>query len=355
MRIFRTNPHTQTWNERSFRRLLACERDLVDRRGGACALLVLDTSRANRVERTAFRRFLNSEARISDSVGHFRGDLAVLMRRTQPEGAEVFIRRIGEWLGVRGIEVGHQLLCYPDAEGGGGRELGPRSLELAVPPPIESRPDSDDGRVAISAFEACLVDELSPGRRAIDVLVSGAALLGLAPLMAAVAVAMRLDSPGPVFYKQQRVGAGGRIFEFFKFRSMRADADRDQAGLANEKDGPIFKMRNDPRVTRVGRIIRRYSLDELPQLWNVLRGDMTLVGPRPQKPDEVVHYEPWQRRRLGLPGGLTCTWQVSGRSDVSFREWMRMDCAYASRRDAWTDLALLARTVPALVTAKGAY
>ena len=138
---------------------------------------------------------------------------------------------------------------------------------------------------------------------------------------------------------------------------MVIDAEAQKATLQadNEKDGPIFKMKNDPRVTRVGRFIRRYSLDELPQLYNVLIGDMTLVGPRPPTMDEVAEYEPWQRQRLLIRGGLTCTWQVSGRSDVSFEDWMRMDARYARTSGFFGDLKLLLRTVKAIFTGRGAY
>lgn len=195
-------------------------------------------------------------------------------------------------------------------------------------------------------------------KRAVDVTLAGAAILTLAPVLAIVATTVKLTSPGPVFFAQTRVGKGGKLFRFYKFRSMVADAEVLKATLATQNQhaaAPIFKMRHDPRITRVGRFLRRYSLDELPQLLNVLRGDMSLVGPRPPVPAEVVRYEPWQLRRLSVTPGLTCIWQTSGRSNVSFDDWMKMDLQYI---DSWTlrlDAKLLAKTVKAVLSAEGAY
>lgn len=202
-----------------------------------------------------------------------------------------------------------------------------------------------------------LVEPLPAWKRGMDILVSAGALLVLSPLFAAIALAIKLDSKGPIIFRQQRAGAGGRPFTFFKFRSMLPNAEAMRADLEalNEKDGPIFKMKNDPRITRVGGFLRRWSLDELPQIYNVLRGDMSLVGPRPPTLNELPGYQSWQRRRLELTGGLTCIWQVSGRSDVSFEEWMRMDLRYARRRTLKRDLVLLAKTASAIVTSRGAY
>jgi lipopolysaccharide/colanic/teichoic acid biosynthesis glycosyltransferase len=194
-------------------------------------------------------------------------------------------------------------------------------------------------------------------RRAIDILVSACLLTVLSPLLTIVAILIKCTSRGPVIYAQARAGLGGRPFRFYKFRSMYPDADARLAELhlTNEKDGPIFKMKRDPRVTPLGRVIRRLSIDELPQLWNVLIGDMTLVGPRPPTLNEVASYEPWQRERLGVTGGLTCIWQVSGRSELSFEQWVRMDLRYIRRRSLWLDLSILRRTFGAVLSGRGAY
>ena len=186
---------------------------------------------------------------------------------------------------------------------------------------------------------------------------SGAALLVLSPIFLLVAIAIKAMSPGPVFFKQKRAGVGGRPFTFYMFRSMYIDAEERRKALEaeNEKSGPIFKIKNDPRLTRVGRFLRRTSLDELPQFYNVLTGDMTLIGPRPPTLNEIVRYEPWQRDRLAIPGGLTCIWQVSGRSDVGFEDWVRMDLRYMTGRTPLLDASLMTRTVRAVVSGRGAY
>jgi lipopolysaccharide/colanic/teichoic acid biosynthesis glycosyltransferase len=183
----------------------------------------------------------------------------------------------------------------------------------------------------------------------------GLSLLLLPGLL--VALLIKLDSPGPVFFRQIRAGLGGRPFVMYKFRSMRAGADAQKQDLhaLNEKDGPIFKIRNDPRMTKVGRMLRKTSIDEMPQLWNVVKGDMTFVGPRPPTIDEVANYRPWQRRRLARTGGLTCIWQVSGRSEIGFEEWVRMDLRYVERQNMLLDLKLVAKTAGAVVSGRGAY
>jgi lipopolysaccharide/colanic/teichoic acid biosynthesis glycosyltransferase len=181
--------------------------------------------------------------------------------------------------------------------------------------------------------------------------------VALSPLLLGVALAIKLDSPGPIIFRQTRAGRGALPFYFYKFRSIHADAEARRAELAalNEQEGPNFKMRHAPRVTRVGRFLRRWIIDELPQLWNILRGDLSLVGPRSPTFDEVAKYERWQRRRLSVTGGVTCIWQVSGRSQIGFREWMRMDLRYVRARGLWLDLCLLAKTLPAVLSCKGAY
>jgi exopolysaccharide biosynthesis polyprenyl glycosylphosphotransferase len=182
-------------------------------------------------------------------------------------------------------------------------------------------------------------------------------LLVLAPLLVAIAIAIKLDSPGPVFYRQERVGKDGRRFWILKFRSMRQDADRLLPTIRqhNEASGPLFKMRADPRVTRVGRVLRRLSLDELPQLFNVLKGEMSLVGPRPPIPSEVEQYEDWQHGRLRAMPGITGLWQVSGRSEVPFHDMVRLDLHYIRNWSLGLDLEILWRTIPAVLTSRGAY
>ena len=195
------------------------------------------------------------------------------------------------------------------------------------------------------------------GKRLLDILLSGGALVALFPLFVLLILAIKIEDRGPIFYCSTRVGKGGRLFRFIKFRSMVTDADAVRADLEhmNECEGPVFKIEQDPRITRVGRLLRRSSMDELPQFWNVFVGDMSLVGPRPPLPAEVVQYEPWQLRRLSVVPGLTCLWQISGRSTIGFDEWMRLDMQYIDSRSLRADLGILLRTIPAVVSGEGAY
>jgi exopolysaccharide biosynthesis polyprenyl glycosylphosphotransferase len=193
-------------------------------------------------------------------------------------------------------------------------------------------------------------------KRIIDVAGAVAALLVLTPLFAAVACAIKLEDRGPVLFTQERSGLFGRPFRMYKFRSMVVDAEARRAELdqRNELAGPVFKMKRDPRVTRVGAIIRKLSIDELPQFWNVLRGEMSMVGPRPPIPSEVARYERWQMRRLSMRPGLTCIWQVSGRNHVDFDTWMRLDLQYIDEWSLFLDAKLLLRTVPVVLGGRGA-
>jgi lipopolysaccharide/colanic/teichoic acid biosynthesis glycosyltransferase len=196
-------------------------------------------------------------------------------------------------------------------------------------------------------------------KRTIDIAVVLPAVLLLLPLFAFVALAIRLHDGGPVLFWQKRVGKGGREFPFPKFRSMCVDAEAVRARIAAQNqhgaEGVTFKMKRDPRITPIGRFIRRFSIDELPQLWCVLIGHMTLVGPRPPIPSEVARYGLMDRHRLSVKPGLTCIWQVSGRSEIPFEQQVQLDIEYIRQRSTGTDLKLLAQTVPAVVRGKGAY
>jgi exopolysaccharide biosynthesis polyprenyl glycosylphosphotransferase len=194
-------------------------------------------------------------------------------------------------------------------------------------------------------------------KRAFDLSVTIPALIVSAPAWLLVALAIRLDSPGPVLFRQVRVGRHGEPFVFYKFRSMRQNAESELENLRelNEASGPLFKIRDDPRQTRVGRFIRRTSLDELPQFFNVLRGEMSLVGPRPGLPSEVTSYQDWQRRRLEIQPGMTGLWQVRGRSDLTFDEMVMLDIYYGENWSLGTDMAILVRTIPLALFGDGAY
>jgi lipopolysaccharide/colanic/teichoic acid biosynthesis glycosyltransferase len=195
-------------------------------------------------------------------------------------------------------------------------------------------------------------------KRAVDAIAALILILLLSPVFIITVVLIKLDSAGAVIFKQQRVGKDGRHFDFFKFRSMRTDyvfSEEERKSMNESKDGVIFKMKRDPRITRVGRIIRKFSIDELPQLFNVLIGDMSLVGPRPPLPKEVAQYTLEERKRLHVIPGITCIWQVSGRSDIPFRQQVELDKEYIKSRSLWKDFVILLRTIPAVLTGKGAY
>ena len=195
-------------------------------------------------------------------------------------------------------------------------------------------------------------------KRFFDIVLSLLALIILMPFFVILAVIIKLTSPGPIFFVQTRVGYFGRHFRFYKFRSMYQDAEkRKQALLAQNQsaDGVIFKMKHDPRITPIGRIIRKTSIDELPQFFNVLFGDMSLVGPRPPLPAEVQQYTLEDRKRLNVKPGLTCLWQIRGRSDIPFKEQVKLDKEYIQSNSLWQDLKILIQTIPAIISGKGAY
>lgn len=213
-----------------------------------------------------------------------------------------------------------------------------------------------DGLPLLSFSSTSTNELLLMVRRILDMAGSFLLLAILSPLFLLIGFFIRLDSSGPAIYRQIRCGLNGRKFWFYKFRSMIDGAEQQKGGLTpyNLMNGPVFKMENDPRITRVGRFLRKSSLDEIPQLFNVLRGDMSLVGPRPPLPEEVAQYKGWQKRRLSMKPGITGLWQVSGRNLLDFDDWMKMDLAYIDHWSLWLDLKILLKTIPAVFSRKGA-
>ena len=183
-------------------------------------------------------------------------------------------------------------------------------------------------------------------KRGIDIICSSIGLIVLSPILVIIAIIIKLDSSGPIIFKQERVGYKGRRFFMYKFRSMVVNAEelKDKLQEKNEMSGPMFKMKEDPRITKVGKFIRKTSIDELPQLVNVLKGEMSLVGPRPSLPKEVDKFEPWMLKRLEVKPGLTCYWQVQGRNDIGFEDWMKLDCKYVEDRCTLLDIQLIFKT-----------
>jgi lipopolysaccharide/colanic/teichoic acid biosynthesis glycosyltransferase len=203
-----------------------------------------------------------------------------------------------------------------------------------------------------------LVTGATAMKRVIDIVGSFVLLFLLAPFLAAISALIKMDSPGPVLFTQVRVGKWGRTFKMYKFRSMHQGAEHKKKDLLLKNEmagGVIFKMKDDPRISRVGKILRRYSIDEIPQLLNVLKGDMSLVGPRPPLPSEVELYTLAERRRLDVEPGITCIWQVSGRSEIPFDKQVELDIAYIDSQSVWGDVKLLLRTLPTVLKGRGAY
>jgi lipopolysaccharide/colanic/teichoic acid biosynthesis glycosyltransferase len=192
-------------------------------------------------------------------------------------------------------------------------------------------------------------------KRLLDILGAAVFLVLFSPILIGVFIVLWFATKGKPIIRQERVGHLGRRFPMYKFRTMRLDADKLQHLVRNEQNGPIFKNRHDPRITRIGRILRRTSIDEMPQLFNVLVGHMSLVGPRPPLAKEVAQYKAWHRRRLAIKPGLTCLWQISGRSEIGFDQWVRMDIWYARNQDLLTDIKLLVRTPLSVLSCRGAY
>lgn len=347
--------------------------------------------------KVALVHLLERRLRAIDDVGRLAdGRIAALLPETDSDGAWTLVDEIAATYARNFKPLECEVYSYPPAdqsdgsrrprrigqcgfdedgfEGGGGPHRGELEPALDVACATSAEKVHPDGRRAAAersdrrrraragdvqrparSLETIFAQGLPWWKRAIDVTGASLLLLATLPLMLAAALAIKLTSRGPVFFAQARAGLAGRPFIMYKLRTMSVDAESRKAQLRkfSEQDGPAFKMTHDPRVTPVGRFLRAASIDELPQLWNVLRGEMSLVGPRPLPVDESAGCLRWQQRRLDVTPGLTCIWQISGRSLVSFADWVRMDLQYAARRTLAHDLKLLFLTVPALVLRRG--
>ena len=247
-------------------------------------------------------------------------------------------------------------LAAPDADQVKVRETVRLPVDLPAPPITAIRADDLDGQFESFRGTGQTHTFALFAKRCLDIAGATVGLIVLSPLFVAVGVAILLTDGRPILFRQARVGLHGRIFSVVKFRTMARDADEHRSDLRqyNEVSGNAsFKMTNDPRITRIGGILRRSSIDELPQLWNVLRGEMSLVGPRPHPLDDVDGYEPWHRRRLAMKPGITGLWQVEGRREVDFDQWVRFDLEYIDHWSFWLDLRLLIKTIPAMLRAEG--
>jgi lipopolysaccharide/colanic/teichoic acid biosynthesis glycosyltransferase len=316
-----------------------------DRSGTTLAILLIELTvdRATGRDFAWLGRVLAKRLRLTDVAGIYSDRcVAVLLPDTPQAGAWKVASDVCAVYPVGHDRPNCEVYVYPDDR------LRPVGTE-------SDRIESPTARSGATTNEALFARPISWPKRLFDVIAATAGLALSAPLVLLIAVLIKLSSRGPVFYTQQREGFGGRRFQMLKFRTMRPDAERQQATLRlySEQDGPAFKMSRDPRTTWIGRWLRRLSLDELPQLWNVLRGEMSLVGPRPLPTQESLQCEPWQRLRLAVTPGLTCIWQVRGRNTVPFDDWMRMDLQYVRQSSFAYDLYLLLQTVPAIVLQRG--
>jgi lipopolysaccharide/colanic/teichoic acid biosynthesis glycosyltransferase len=330
-------------NVADFHREATRERMRADRSNSTLAILVIELPADRRENRdfTFLCNVLSQRLRITDSAGLLPdGRVAVLFPDTRKDGAWKVASDICDHYPLGHERPDCEVFLYPDESAPRNDDSQPRAKQ-----PVEGS----------SSLESLFASPTPMLKRAVDIFGACVGLLFAAPLIAILAVLIRSTSRGPVFFSQWREGHGGRPFRIYKFRTMCVDAHRHQSSLRalSVQDGPAFKMQHDPRTTWIGNILRRTSLDELPQLWNVLVGDMSLVGPRPLPTRESLECLPWQRQRLTVVPGLTCIWQVKGRSTVSFLEWMRMDLQYLRHRSFLCDLRLILTTGPSILFKKG--
>lgn len=333
-----------------FQTILARERARADRSGETFSLIAFTCAAGgNGLDTTAgLLRILAGRCRSTDDFGWLDAKrIGVLLPSTPAFGARKVAEDVISSFPRARAAPPWQIHCYPTK--------GPpaRSRWEARPWGGPVGAAAGNGRPA-RPMETFFIWPMPAWKRCLDVVGALVGLVLLCPLFAAVAAAIKATSPGPVFFKQMRSGRGGKPFVMYKFRSMINGAEQRQRELVklNERDGPAFKIQHDPRTTPLGHLLRITAIDELPQLWNVLKGDMSLVGPRPLPCEESDACQGWHRRRLDVAPGLTCTWQVSGRSEVSFAEWARMDIQYIRSQSLWGDLVLIARTVPAVLSGK---
>jgi lipopolysaccharide/colanic/teichoic acid biosynthesis glycosyltransferase len=369
------NGARDVYSKEQVREALRRERSRSDRSGRGFSLVIFETRGDERKSLAAWLQagILASRIRDTDEIGWFNDyRVCAILSDTSSAGARWLAECVCELVGKKGAPRPlYEIYSYPtdwfvDDHGlptsrtadrrtptaGLINQASPSARTNANVPPM----------LTVSAAPAAPLEELMVqpmpiGKRGFDIIASALGLLVLSPILLITALAVRLTSPGSCLFRQRRAGLGNKPFTMYKFRTMVMDAEARKRDLMaqNEQDGPAFKIKNDPRLTPIGRFLRRTSIDELPQLLNVLKGDMSIVGPRPLPCGEADGCERWQRARLDVTPGLTCIWQVQGRSRVTFSEWVRMDLAYIRKRTPIHDLLLLIKTVPAVLWGTGAH
>jgi lipopolysaccharide/colanic/teichoic acid biosynthesis glycosyltransferase len=306
-------------------------------------------------------RLLCKRVRATDEIGWFDPTrLCAVLPDTTAAGARLFVRQFTLVSNHRALSPICQVFSYPQHKGTNGQPLNiERILEgMNATSRHEAPVPSEDHAANNGAgdLSPLLIRPMPMWKRGIDMLMGTFMVMAFSPVFIVVGMAIRISDGGPILFRQRRAGLGGRPFTMLKFRTMVVDAEKKKALLraVSEQDGPAFKIKHDPRITRLGRWLRETSLDELPQLINVIKGDMSLVGPRPLPVEESDQCDAWHRRRLDVTPGLTCIWQVKGRCKVTFANWCRMDRAYIGRRSLWQDIKLIVLTVPSVLRRRGA-
>jgi lipopolysaccharide/colanic/teichoic acid biosynthesis glycosyltransferase len=370
-----------------FRLVLERERARADRSGNKFSLVVFDFGSTNGTNGSSLAvehltRVLFRRIRITDTVGWFDDrSIGTVLPGTTGQGAWKFADDVGRKANAIASQFSYRVYTYPMEGIPDQREVSDRPRRQEFPRqqeqvsfegffvkhpgpsrayvssmPLRSAAQFRNPQKPIENGETLFARPMPSWKRGLDILGSTVGLILLSPLLGIVSVLIKLSSPGPVIFKQNRAGLGGRSFVLYKFRTMVVDAEARKRDLMafNEQDGPAFKITNDPRMTRIGSLLRKTSIDEFPQLWNVLNGDMSLVGPRPLPCEESDECDPWQRKRLDVTPGITCIWQVKGRSTVTFAEWCRMDINYIRNLKLFHDIKILMQTLPSVLLRKGA-
>ncbi len=341
-------------NQRELQRVLSKERMRADRQSSCFGLIILRVTDLKSVRPITLKlaKLLHRRLRETDEKGHLNpGRIGVVLPATDEDGTQLVLADILRQAAEEHLPIEGEAFVYPERPKRPEHSSSADTVEM-LPEEVAEGSYADVSHAKVEVVPASMLAMAYPlWKRLLDVSAAALGLLISAPLILLAAVLIRLTSHGPAFFAQKRIGYLGQPFWIYKLRTMVVNAEALKGELLerNERDGPAFKMRNDPRITGVGRILRSTGLDELPQLWNVLVGDMSIVGPRPLPVSEADQCEPWQRARMNTKPGLTCYWQLAKSRKMSFTEWMRLDMRYARARNLWLDFKLIVSTFSAVI------